>query len=367
MFFCGGSYISGMEVVTIHLMKGLKEEGYEVRCVFSGWNDGNFKKKLDEIGVPNYEIKIGWIYIRKPLWTLDTLINYPKAFAACKKIINEYNPDIFQFCNFSMSMMLYRLIGNKAVYNLQETHSPNFKNRFIFHLLNKKIKYFTAVSEHIVKVMKQLDIPAEKIALIYNGIPPVISLHNSSEESKNKNSFHFAIIGQVALWKGHLVLVDAVEHLLISGVTNFKVLVYGNDTTDFAMELKKIIKKKGVGNYFEWEGFVDNQNELYDNCDVVVVPSLSGEPCSLTIIESMCRGKALIVSNRGGNPELVQDKVNGMIFNATNPVELAECMQYLIQNTSAITSFGASAKQKANQQYSYQNMTGHYIDLYKRL
>lgn len=367
LFFCGGAYISGMEVVTLHLMKGLKEQGYEVRCIFSGWNDGNFRRKLDEIGVQNYEVKIGWIYIRKPLWTLDTLVNFPRAFYSCKKIINEYKPDIFQFCNFSMSIMLYSLIGEKAVYNLQETHSSNTKNKWIFRILNKKIKYFTAVSYHIVNVLKQLDIPDEKIELIYNGIPPVTSAVVNKFELKNKSQFYFAIIGQVVLWKGHLVLIEAVEKLVQKGITNFKVLIYGNDTTDFAVVIKKILQEKKMETHFEWRGFVNNQNDVYTDCDVVVVPSLSGEPCSLTIIESMSRGKALIVSNRGGNPELIQNKMNGMIYNATEPVELADCMQYLIENTSDIADFGESAKQKASLHYTYQNMTNQYMELYERL
>src|SRR3989442_762168 len=94
LFFTGGSYVSGLEIVTLHLMKGLKEEGYEVRSVVNGWNDGNFKHMLDEAEIKYYVVKLGWLYIRKPLWTIDTLIHYPKAFFTCKKIIQDYNPDV---------------------------------------------------------------------------------------------------------------------------------------------------------------------------------------------------------------------------------------------------------------------------------
>lgn len=367
LFFCGGAYISGLEVVTLHLMKGLKQKGYEVRCIFSGWNDGNFKKKLDEIGVPNYAIKVGWIYIRKPLWTLDTLIHYPKAFYTCKKVLKDYNPDICQFCNFSMSIMLYRLINQNSVYNLQETHHANFKTKSIFRLLNKKIKYFTAVSNHIVNVLTHLQIPEEKIKLIYNGIPIVETHLGIKTYQQNSSTLYFAIIGQVVVWKGHLVLVEAVENLIQRGINNFKVLIYGNDSTAFTLELKSIIKKRGLVHNFVWKGFINDQNKVYDDCDIVIVPSLSGEPCSLTIIESMARGKALIVSDRGGNPELVQDKVNGMIFNEVNPVQLSLCMEYLINNPSKITEFGIAGKNKAKLHYTCLNMTASYIDLYNKL
>jgi glycosyltransferase involved in cell wall biosynthesis len=365
LFFCGGAYISGMEVVTLHLMQGLKENGYEVRCIFSGWNDGSFKNKLDELGITHYEIKIGWIYIRKPLWTIDTLIHYPKAYFECRKIIREFEPEILQFCNFSMSIMLYKLIGPKSVYNLQETHHANFKNKFIFRLLNKKISTFTAVSNHIVKVLKILEIPAEKIELVYNGIPPVIS--GKDNLLPRTSVLNFAIIGQVVPWKGHMILVEAVEKLKQRSIHNFKVLVYGNDATDFGMELKKRIQMNDLEKQFEWKGFVTNQEKVYANCDVVIVPSLSGEPCSLTIIESMSRGKAVIVSNRGGNPELVEDNINGMVFNAKNSSELADRIEYLINNKAMITTFGTSARERTLKYYTYLNMTENYIRIYEAL
>ena len=130
LFFCGGAYISGMEIVTLHLMKGLKENGYEVRCIFSGWNDGNFKNKLDEIGIVNYEIKIGWIYIRKPLWTMDTFINYPRALHKCHKIIKEFKPDVSQFVNFSF--IGERIIDKARIKKIESEFNFVRKEFFMF-------------------------------------------------------------------------------------------------------------------------------------------------------------------------------------------------------------------------------------------
>jgi glycosyltransferase involved in cell wall biosynthesis len=214
-------------------------------------------------------------------------------------------------------------------------------------------------------VLQDLNIPAEKIELVYNGIPPV---KTSIAISKSLNiELNFAIIGQIVPWKGHMILVEAVEKLKKRGILNFKVLVYGNNATDFGIELKKKINIESLEKQFIWKGFVNNQEEVYEECDVVIVPSLSGEPCSLTIIESISRGKAVIVSDRGGNPELIEDNITGMVFNATDSSALADRMECLINNKSLITSLGLSAKQKAVINYSYLNMTDNYIKLYEKL
>jgi glycosyltransferase involved in cell wall biosynthesis len=368
LFIIGAAYVSGLEVVTLHLIKGLKERGYIVRCLINEWNDGNFKSRLDDLGVEYDTIKLGWLHLRKPLWTLDSLIHYPKAYSSAKKIIADFKPDICHLCHYPMSVPLLSLINCKAVYNLQETHLPTLKHKWIYKQLNKKVSIFTAVSNHIVKVLEELSIPKSKIELIYNGIPPINSnSSNSTKDVINESFLHFAIIGQVVEWKGHGILIKAVEHLINRGVVNFKIAVYGNDNTDYGIELKETIRQKKLKNYFEWKGFVKDQRTIYENTGVVIVPSLSGEPCSLTIIESMTWGKGIIVSDRGGNPELVQNNNNGLVYIAEDHQQLSDCMYQLVQNRNQISYLGKAAQEKALAHYNYNIMTDAYVNVYENL
>lgn len=67
----------------------------------------------------------------------------------------------------------------------------------------------------------------------------------------------------------------------------------------------------------EWRirylGFIDPEEEI-ERTDYVIIPSLWEEPFSRTIIEAYASGKPVIVSNRGGMPELVEDGVTGFIY-----------------------------------------------------
>src|SRR5689334_7298060 len=94
LVIAAGSYISGAEKVMYDIIQGLKVRGYQIHCVVSGWNDGNFIKKLDELTVEYTLIKLRWYYVSKIKWSLDSLVHYPKAawkFVALKK---RFNPDI---------------------------------------------------------------------------------------------------------------------------------------------------------------------------------------------------------------------------------------------------------------------------------
>ena len=144
----GGSYISGLEVATLHLIGELKRAGHSVRCIVNGWNDGMIIKELQKMEVPFDEAKLGWLYLMKPRWTIDSLIHLPGAYFKCRKILKEFDPDIVHLCNYASVILLAPLLKNRrpAYITSEEPHEPNRKNLFIYQLLNRRVRIFTAVS-----------------------------------------------------------------------------------------------------------------------------------------------------------------------------------------------------------------------------
>jgi glycosyltransferase involved in cell wall biosynthesis len=267
--------------------------------------------------------------------------------------------------------MLYPLLrGRKAVYNLQETHEPSKKNLWIYGKLNRRIDLHAAVSGHIVKVLLDLRIPAEKIRLIFNGVPaPIAPAEQSTPPSRIPGEPPvLGIIGQVASWKGHETLIDAVTILTRSGeAVDFTVAIFGNDKNAYAKLLQDKISQNGLERYFAWKGFVTDQSAIYSQVDIVAVPSLSQEPCSLTILESMMLGKALIVSDRGGNPELVEHKRTGLVFPATDANMLAVCIRQFLRDPELAAEMGRQAEMVARRKYTDICMTDNYIKAYTTL
>ncbi len=367
LIITGGSYVAGMEIVTLHLIKGLKENGLEVHCIINGWNDGDFKTRLTNMDVHFNEVKLGWLYIRKPFWTIDSLIHYPEAYLKCKKIIKDFKPDIVHFSSFPMPVMLYPLIKSNSVFTLHDTHLPNLKHRLIYRLLNTKICFFIAVSQHIAVTLENLAIPARKIKIINNGILPPKYLPEPKEKNFKVDNINFAIIGQVAEHKGHTVLINAVEMLIKKGIKNFKVLIIGNNKNEYAKKMIALLEEKKLASFFIWQGFITNTEEIYNKNDVVIIPSLCEEAFSLTTAEAMIRGLATIASNRGGIVELISDGENGLLFKCGDALELSECMNRLINNRIYIIQLGENARKKAMANFGYKLMTDKYIEIYQQI
>jgi len=77
----------------------------------------------------------------------------------------------------------------------------------------------------------------------------------------------------------------------------------------------------------------DQVDEWLRNIDIFVLPSLS-EALSNALMEAMACGCCPIASRVGGNPELIEDGVRGVLFEPGNSVELARKLGEVIKDSA---------------------------------
>ena len=95
-----------------------------------------------------------------------------------------------------------------------------------------------------------------------------------------------------------------------------------------------------------------------------VFPSEAYESFGLTIVESFAMGKPVIGSGLGPVPEIINDGVDGLLFEPGNVEALAEKMQYLIDRPELCLDMGHNARRKAEAEYSPSDHYKKLKDLY---
>ncbi|WP_028571397.1 glycosyltransferase family 4 protein [Desulfonatronum lacustre] len=85
-----------------------------------------------------------------------------------------------------------------------------------------------------------------------------------------------------------------------------------------------------------------NALEYIHASDCLVLPSRE-EALPLTILEAMCLGKTSVASDVNGIPELIEDKVTGLLFSHDNPRQLAKHLLTLIDNPVQAQHLGKQA------------------------
>jgi glycosyltransferase involved in cell wall biosynthesis len=100
--------------------------------------------------------------------------------------------------------------------------------------------------------------------------------------------------------------------------------------------------------------------------DVFVMSSLA-EGFSNAVLEAMSMARPVIATSVGGNPEAVQNGLNGIIVPPADAEAMAEAMVQLGNNMAKRHSMGAAGKERAGSEFSLERMVEAHQDLYESL
>lgn len=148
-------------------------------------------------------------------------------------------------------------------------------------------------------------------------------------------------VGALEKYKGVQTLIQAMKSF---PKTRLKIAGSGSCEQEFK-EMAKDMPQ------IEFLGFVhgDALSALMATARVAVVPSIWYEPYGLVAVESMKFGTPVVVSDRGGLPELVEDGVSGRVFKAGNVRDLVETLNEFIHSPAYARKMGEAAKNRAFQ------------------
>jgi sugar transferase (PEP-CTERM/EpsH1 system associated) len=99
--------------------------------------------------------------------------------------------------------------------------------------------------------------------------------------------------------------------------------------------------------------------------DVFVLPS-KNEGISNTILEALASGLPVIATAVGGNVELVDTAVNGMLVQPGNVADMAQALLGYLAHPAWMAEQGRQARRMAEQRYSIQAMAEAYAVVYEQ-
>lgn len=102
---------------------------------------------------------------------------------------------------------------------------------------------------------------------------------------------------------------------------------------------------------------------LLPQVDIFALPS-QAEGISNTLLEAMACGCAPVATDVGGNSELVEEGVNGLLVPAADTAALAAALARLVNDTDLRTTLAAASLQRARAQFSLDGMLAAYGRLY---
>lgn len=335
-------FIGGYELGCRDVVEALKSRGHEVRVLTSThgvkrpehsnhiyrWLETDLA--LNITGTPEDLVKI----IRKES------INQ-RAF---NRISREFLPDVvyvwnathisisialkaqqigFEVCYFISDHWLARWESD-ALYSLKH-HSPRRLHRRLIwkplvSLLNASgflpradldLSRVQFASRYLKQSALEANRPVRNAEVIHWGIDVARFPFNETTHDPRRLLY----VGQVTLLKGVHTAVEALK-LIVEQPCYRSTMLTIVGGPDYDNRIHELVSSLGLEANVRFTGLIPREQlpAIYREHDVLIFPSIWEEPLSITLLEAMACGLAVVGTNTGGSPEILKNGINALIF-----------------------------------------------------
>ncbi|MEQ3443406.1 glycosyltransferase family 4 protein [Pseudoalteromonas sp. BZP1] len=110
----------------------------------------------------------------------------------------------------------------------------------------------------------------------------------------------------------------------------------------------------------------DESLEFHQRFDIAVVPTIAGEGTSLSLLEAMASGCAVIASNVGGMTNIILSEFNGLLIDPT-AIAIEKGLEKLILDSTLRTKLSKNAYCSVSSAFSYEKWKVEWLDIINRL
>jgi L-malate glycosyltransferase len=210
------------------------------------------------------------------------------------------------------------------------------------------------------RTARLLGVRSERTATIYNGVD--LDLFSFRRPAGTASA------GITVLAVAHLIPEKGIHHLLqaMTAVPPMaaRLVVAGDGPEE--PRLRQLARDLGVGDRVEFRGLRDDVASLLHDADVFVHPATWAEAFGWTIAEAMACGCAVVATNVGGIPELIEDGRSGMLVPPAESQAIARAITTLAGDVSLRLELGKNARRRAEEQFSLSQSARLHVDWFEQ-
>ncbi|MDX2505571.1 MAG: glycosyltransferase family 4 protein [Gammaproteobacteria bacterium] len=351
----------GAEVTLMDLCIYQKQAGHDV-IVFHHNNDYITKScvhhQIGQVDIPAYRFY-------KSTYTL------PLYAFSCAKILKQLNIDVLHshlFGPITGNALATKLTGCKHIGTLHDIYMIEDKpaRAKLLQLTSKLQTKLVCVSNNMADFyIKHMKSAPEKILTIYNAarIP-----ESPSAEAEHKLMTHYQIAENdlIITAVGRLVPLKRVDRIIHSLNTidraDVKLVIIGDGPE--ASSLRALVTSLNLDGQVIFTGEISNVSDLLYLSHIFTQFS-STEGLSVSIIEAMACKLPCVVSDVGGNAELIVEGQTGYVIDSERDDLLVNRLHRLLEDEELRSQFGTRAFSHFNDHFTFDKFQHAYLDLYR--
>ena len=351
--------VNGVVTSTLNLIKGLKEDGHDVRILTL--SESAFEKKENNVYYMP-ALPLGAIYP-------EVKVMLPPVLNILMEELVDWNPDIIHSqCEFS-TFIYARMISKRTGAPIVHTYHTVYEN-YTHYLCPSKtigrkaaIKFTNSISKHVTNMI----VPSGKMYRMLSDyeisapltvIPTGINTDKYLNADKSKRDTLRAEYGIgkdefILLYAGRLAkeknLEEILDFLADSRLNNLRLIIVGDGPHRETLENK--CKENGIENRVIFTGMVSPEKieEYYLIGDVFVSASQS-ETQGLTYIEAMVSGLPLLCREDECLTDVIENGTNGYLYK--DKEDFIKMLMVLLNDKEKRISMGQNARRTVLDHFS---------------
>jgi len=354
--------IGGTEMVIKNIINGCDKNHFEMSILCIESPLGPFAEELQKDDIEIFQLN------RQP--GFDT-----NLIKQIRQIIKNNKVDIIhchQYTPWVYGVFAAAFSNTKVIFTEHGRFHPDsstWKRKLINPILNLFTDQVTAISKATKEALIEFEnIPEKSITVIYNGITPLTVVQTEVDKLKIDLGIpeNNTVLGTIARFdpiKNHTMMLRAFA-LVLEQQPNTTLIIVGDG--EERENIEACIKQLNLVNKVILTGYQAKPHNYLALMDIYLLSSFS-EGTSMTLLEAMSIGKPCVVTNAGGNPEVIAHGENGFVTPNDDANEFAKRLVEIITTNTNADELGKVSKKRFEEIFSEKNMNQLYKKAYQYL
>ena len=225
------------------------------------------------------------------------------------------------------------------------------------------------ISEAIREIMLAEGVPPAKVVCVRSALDtqryerPCERTWFLREFNLEKPQRPVGIVAQLIPRKGHQFLIEAAPAIL-KGFPDARFLFFGQGPLEGA--LKDLCRRRGLESHVRFAGFRRDLERILPCLELLVHPATM-EGLGLSLLQAAAAGVPIVASRVGGIPEIVDDGVNGYLFDVGDTDAFIDRVLTLLGKPSQAADYGRNGQRKVLSEFAVEKMVAGNLAVYDQV
>jgi glycosyltransferase involved in cell wall biosynthesis len=288
------------------------------------------------------------------------------------RVLKRLRPDVVHAHDphgIAMAALALSFAGGAAAPILIASRRVDFhlKGSSLSRWKYRQVDCFIAASEMIRQMLVSDGIPVERTITVHEGIDVE---HVAAAERVNLHELfwlphHAPVVGNVAALvphKGQRYLVDA-AHLVVQEVPDARFVILGEG--ELREHLERQIREYRLEKHVVLAGFRTDVIGCMKGFDLFVMSSVT-EGLGTSLLDAMACGRAIVATDTGGIPEVVEGGATGTLVPPRDPRAMAAAIVALLSDEGKRRTMGDAGLARVRARFTVERMVAETAAVYAR-